>query len=89
MAARPAQAVGAPSLNERTVIMGQNPNKIAQDKIRTLNIERRYYKTQKIVDSDMRWLLGRSERLVVADEILTANGYAVDEPGYQLPLSRG
>lgn len=66
-----------------------DPNQIGKDRVRTNKISLRYFRDQKIVDSDMRWLLGRSERLLVADEILTANGYAVDEPGFQPPLSCG
>lgn len=60
----------------------------AQDKIRTLAIERRYYKEMKITESDARWLLHRSERLLTADGILAELGYKLqdDEMSYQMPM---
>lgn len=53
---------------------------------KTKRIRKRYLAQQKITDSDVRWLIMRSERLVVADELLAGNGYEVGELHYQPPL---
>lgn len=61
---------------------------IDQDKIRTLGIERRYYKDLKMADSDARWLMLRSQRLLAVDEILADLGYRLQDDGmsYQPPM---
>lgn len=58
--------------------MATNPE---QDHIRTLGIEKRYFEAQKIGDADLRWLFARSERLVAADSLLTANGFEISHHG--------
>jgi len=49
-------------------------------------IERRWQSSQKVNDGDLRWMFKRIRRLHVADQILEANGYVIDEPGYQQPI---
>lgn len=65
----------------------QLKHRSSPERLRTLKIEKRYYESQKVGDADLRWLIQRSHRLTVADDILTENGYVIDEPGYQLPIS--
>lgn len=59
-----------------------------QNKVRTLHIEQRYYREMKIAESDARWLIKRSKRLLTADSILDDLGYQVqdDEISYQSPI---
>lgn len=59
-----------------------------QSKFRTLAIEHRYNKELKIVDSDARWLMHRSQRLLAADSILADLGYRLqdDDMSYQPPM---